>query len=751
MIRREDALEYHGGERPGLIDVRLTRPCATAREMRLAYLPGATFACTAITEDQRAAVRCTGRGNLVALVTNGSAVPGLGAVGPLAAKPLQEGMALLFKRLADINVFDIEVAAVEPERVVDAVRAIEPGFGGVVLSHIRAPEGLAIHDQLCATLQIPVLHENLQGTAVVVAAALINAAELAGKDVDALRVVFCGAGTLGLGFARLLRRLGVPGEQLQLFDERGLLHPERTDLTPYQREFAQPAETRTLAGALRGADVFIGASTGGVLTDEMVRTMARFPIVFALATPEPEIGYEVARAARRDVIVATALAEHPNAMLDLLSFPYLMRGALDVQATRISDGMLLAAARALADLAREEVVDEVSRAYADQPLSFGPEYLLPKPIDPRILVRQSAAVALCAIDEGVAGQAVEAESYQEQLRVRMGTGRETLRRLMVKARRECPRVVFPEGTHETILRAARILADEGVARPILLGSEGEIRAAMARVGIEPSGAAIVDPGRSPHRDSYADTYYRSQQRKGLMRSSAVQRMRQPEYFAAMMLHHGDADLMISGAASHYADSMRVILQVIGTTPGVRCISSHYLAILPRHLYILARGGRERARLPGPAVGQPRHAPAATRRRCDGHRTGPDGHAPARASHPVRQLGRGSREPRRDGRGRGLRPEGGRRWSGEMSPRAVRPRAHVECRTEDAHGSRRRLPAAPGTPRRAAAALSRDVVGGGDSHPPTVVHAGGCRGRPVPQCHPRTGLSRPSTPAARRVP
>ncbi len=587
MIRREDALDYHGGDRPGLIDIRPTRPCVTAREMRLAYLPGATFACTLIAEDERAAGRYTGRGNLVALVTNGTAVPGLGDVGPLAAKPLQEGMALLFKRLADINVFDIEMATSDPDRFVDALRTIEPGFGGVVLSNVRAPEGLAIHEQLCAALRIPVFHENLQSTAVVTAAALMNAVDLAGKDLGALRVVVCGAGTVGLGCARLLRHLGVAADQLLLYDEHGLLHHDRSDLTPYQREFCRADEARTLVGGLRGADAFIGASAGGVLSEDMLRSMARFPIVFALATPEPEIGYEIARAARRDVIVATALAQFPNAILDLLSFPFIMRGALDVHATRISDGMLLAAARALADLAREEVVDEVSRAYADQPLTFGPEYLLPKPIDPRILVRASAAVASCAVEEGLARQVVDTDTYQESLRVRVGTGRETLRRLMVKARRECPRVVFPEGTHETILRTCRILADEGVAQPILLGPEADVRAAMARCGVEPAGAVIVDPARSLHRDSYADAYFQLRQRKGLMHSTAVERMRQPEYFAAMMLHHGHADLMVSGVASHYADSVRVILDVIGTTAGVRRMSSHYMAILPRSVYFLA--------------------------------------------------------------------------------------------------------------------------------------------------------------------
>ncbi len=587
MIRREDALDYHGGNPPGLIDVRPTKPCLTAREMRLAYLPGGTFACTAIREDETAAARLSGRGNLVALVTNGTAVPGLGDVGPLAAKPVQEGMALLFKRLADINVFDLELATRDPDRFVEVLQALAPGFAGVVLSNVRAPEGLVVHERLCATLRIPVLHENLHSTAVVVAAALSNAVDLAGKDIGAVRVVLCGTGTVGLGCARLLLRLGVNPDQLLLYDVRGLVHPDRDDLTAHQRELARAHDAMTLAEGIRGADVFIGASAAGVVSDEMVRSMARFPIVFALATPTPEIGYEIVRAARRDVIAATSLAEYPNAILDLLSFPYIMRGALDVQATRISDGMLLGAARALAELAREEVVDEVSRAYADEHLSFGPEYLLPKAIDPRILVRESAAVARCAVEEGLARRAVESEPYQESLRVRMGTGRETMRRLVVKARHECPRVVFPEGTHETILRACRILVDEGVARPVLLGTDADVRAALSRLAVDPSGTTIVDPARSPRRDTYADEYFRLRRRRGLMHSTAVERMRRPECFAAMMLHSGDADLMISGAASHYADSMRMILEVIGPAPGVERISSHYMALLPRNVYFLA--------------------------------------------------------------------------------------------------------------------------------------------------------------------
>jgi len=587
MIRRDDALTYHSDRRAGLIDVRAARPCVTARDMRLAYLPGAVYVADAIARDPTLADRYTARSNLIAVVTDGSAVAGLGGVPPVAAKPVQEGMAVLFKRLADIDVFDLELRTAPPSEIVTVVESIEPGFGGIVLSNIRAPEGLAIFHELRSRLQIPVFHENLQSMAVVAVAALINAAALANKAIDSMRIVVCGAGTVGLGCAGLVRRLGAPRENVLLYDQFGLVHSDRSDLNVFQRDYARDDGARTLAEGLRGADVVIGASTGGVLTEEMIRGMARFPIVLALATPSPEIDYHAARAVRRDVIAATALANSPNAVLDFLSFPYIMRGALDVRATAISDGMLLAASRALADLAREDVLDEVSRAYGREHFAFGPEYLLPKPIDPRILVEASAAVARQAISEGLAQPVQEDEPYREELRVRIGTGRDTLRRLMVKARRECPRVVFPEGTSETILRASRLLADENLARPILLADESEVRRLVTLLGIDLAGIEILDPARSLRRESYVDGYFQLRQRRGIMCDTAMERLARSDYFAAMMLHTGDADLMISGVDSHYADSVRVVLEVVGAAPGVSRVSSHYLALLADRVYLLA--------------------------------------------------------------------------------------------------------------------------------------------------------------------
>ena len=410
MIRREDALEYHAAGRPGKIEVRATIPCLTPREMRLAYLPGASFPAQEIVEDRASVFRYTARGNLVGVITNGTAVPGLGDVGPEAAKPMQEGVAVLFKRLADIDVFDLELDTTDPDRFVETVRMLEPTFGGINLKDIRAPEGLHIYERLNECLNIPVFHENLDSTAVVAAAALLNALDLVDKRIADIKVVICGAGTVGTGCARMLLGLGVKAENLLVYDVHGLLHPDREDLHDHQRAFARVDPARELSAGVRGADVLLGASAGGVISQDMVRSMNRFPVVFALATPEPEITYESARASRKDVIVATSLDRYPNAVVDLLSFPYIFRGALDVQATGISRGMLMAAARALADLAREEVVEEVERAYGFDHFSFGPEYLLPKPIDPRILVRESAAVAQQAIAEGVARRPLDSQT-----------------------------------------------------------------------------------------------------------------------------------------------------------------------------------------------------------------------------------------------------------------------------------------------------------------------------------------------------
>jgi malate dehydrogenase (oxaloacetate-decarboxylating)(NADP+) len=587
MIKREDSLEYHSTDRRGKIEIHPTKPCLTLREMRLCYLPGAAYPSSEIIKDSSNVFRYTSKGNLVGVITNGSAVPGLGMAGPLAAKPMQEGISSLFKRLADIDVFDLELDTNDPEKFIETVKILEPTFGGINIKDVKAPEGLEIYDRLCNSLNIPVFHENLYSTAVVAIAALINALDLVEKKIEDIHIVLCGAGTVGIGCARLLIRLGVKSENLLVYDIKGLLHKDRNDLSIYQQPFANDHSAIVMEDGIKGADVFIGASAGGVLKLEMIRSMNRFPIVLALATPDPEIDYETAKGSRQDIIVATSSGRYPNSILDLLSFPYIFRGALDVQATRITEDMLLAAARSLAELARDEVIEEVERAYGFEHFSFGPEYLLPKPIDPRILVRESTAVALQAIKENVARTKIKSEDYHETLTVRLGTGRDTMRRLILRARQENFKVVFSEGTSETILRSCSVLLDEGIAKPIVIGSENEIGKIINKLGLELSGVQIMNPEHSVKYESYAEEYFRMRHRRGVIRAKAFDRLRNRDYYAAMMVHSGDADMMIAGFSTHYVDTLRTIMEVIGPEKNVKRISSHYLALLPKDVVLLA--------------------------------------------------------------------------------------------------------------------------------------------------------------------
>jgi malate dehydrogenase (oxaloacetate-decarboxylating)(NADP+) len=464
---------------------------------------------------------------------------------------------------------------------------LEPTFGGINLKDIKAPEGLYIYDSLRETLKIPVFHENLYGTAVVAVAALLNALDLVEKHINEIQLVICGAGTVGIGCARLFLGLGVDPQNLLMYDVKGLLHPQRDDLHDYQRPFARESLASNLSDGLKDADVFVGASVGDVLNLEMIRSMNRYPIVMALATPNPEFRYEEAKGSRQDIIVATGLDQYPNAVMDILSFPYIFRGALDVQAGAITENMMLAASRALADLARDEVVEEVERAYGNEHFSFGPEYLLPKAIDPRILIRESAAVARQAIEDGVANLKIESDMYEDNLAVRLGIGRETLRSLIMRARQNTLRVVFSEGSNETILRATGILIDEGIAKPILIGNEEEIHREIDLLGLDLGGVTIIDPARSLHFEDFVDEYFAMRRRRGVMRATAVQHLGQRDYFAAMMVHKGHADMMIAGYSTHYVQSLRTILEVIGTAPDIRHISSYYLILLPKDVVSLA--------------------------------------------------------------------------------------------------------------------------------------------------------------------
>jgi malate dehydrogenase (oxaloacetate-decarboxylating)(NADP+) len=500
---------------------------------------------------------------------------------------MQEGNAILFKRLADIDVFDLEFDGRDPDHLVEALRMLEPTFGGIHLRDICAPEGLVIYDRLQEALGIPVFNENYYASAIVVVAALINALDLTDKKIADLRIVICGAGNAGLGCARLLTAMGAHPEGLLLYDIHGLICPDRSDLNDYQAHFARDDPARTMAQGIRGADVFIGASAGGVLTPDMIRDMNAFPVVFATAAPDPEIAYDEARAARRDVIVATSNARSPNAIVDLLSFPYVFRGALDVQATRITEAMMLAAARSLAELAQEDVVEEVCRAYGEETFTFGPEYLLPKPIDPRILVEEAPAVAAQAVADRVARAPVETPHYVDSLIVRLGTGREVMRSIILKARRSRPRIVLPEGTNETVLRACSLLIDEEVAQPMLLGDQDRIRAAADHIGVDLSGVSLIDPSRDHRLGGYVDEYFRLRARRGVTHDMARRRLEELRYVAALMLHMKDADMMISGITSHYAESLRTALEVIGPAEGVNRISGLHMIIRPEGVYFLA--------------------------------------------------------------------------------------------------------------------------------------------------------------------
>jgi malate dehydrogenase (oxaloacetate-decarboxylating)(NADP+) len=587
MIGRDEALEYHAGRRPGKIEVTATTACLGPREMRLAYLPGALHPALEIAADPALATRYTARGNLVAVVSNGTAVPGLGAIGPVAAKPVQEGIAILLKRLADLDVFDLELGTEDPDRIVDTVRLLEPTFGAIDLRDVRAPEGIAAYERLRAELAIPVLHDDLQGPAVVVGAALLNAVELADKELGSLRVVVVGAGTVGLGCARLLADLGVPREAISLYDVDGPVTRDRAGLDEYRLAFASAPPAPPLAAAVRGADVLIGASATGVFSADMVRALAPRPLVVALAFLDPEIEYDDARAVRRDVMVMTSRLRRPNGVSGLLSVPYLLRGALDVGAAKISDGMLVAATRALSGLAREEVIEEVSRAYGGESFAFGPEYLVPRAVDPRTLDRVSTAVAAAAIAEGLAARPVEPEDYRERLVSRLGADREVMRGLLLQARRHAPRIVFPEGTADVVLRACSITVDEGLGRPVLLGNRERVVGAAEHLGLELHGVEIVDPELDPRGESYAEAYFRRRGRHGVTPEMARQRARDPRYFGALMLDRGDADLMVSGASAPYAESIRPVLEIIGPAPGVHRIASQYLLLRPGEVTFLA--------------------------------------------------------------------------------------------------------------------------------------------------------------------
>mgnify|MGYP005836470777 CR=1 FL=1 len=574
MIRKEEALEYHAAGRPGKLQISVTKPCATQRDLALAYTPGVAEPCREIRRDPDAAYRYTARGNLVAVVSNGTAVLGLGNIGPLAGKPVMEGKAVLFKRFADIDVYDIEVAETDPEAFVRIVAALEPTFGGINLEDVKAPECFAIEEELQRRVKIPVFHDDQHGTAIISAAALMNALEIAGKAMGGVRVVVCGAGAAGIACANLYVALGVRPEAITLVDTKGVVYKGRAEgMNLYKERYAQDTPARTLAEALAGADVFLGVSGPGLVTPEMLRSMAPRPVVFAMANPDPEIPYPEAKKARPDAIVATGRSDFPNQVNNVLGFPFIFRGALDVRATCVNEAMKIAAARALARLAKEDVPDSVIRAYGGARLRFGPDYVIPKPFDPRVLLWVAPAVAEAAMETGVARVRLgDREAYRDALEARLGRSREIVRVLVHKAQRSPKRIVFPEGEEPKVLRAAQVILEEGVARPVLVGEEAAIRERAANLGLDLEGAEIVEPGRWPKLSFYVAQLHALRRRKGLTAAQAARAAREPQVFGMLMVRLGDADGLVSGVAHPFPEVLRSALEIVRPRRGASTVA-----------------------------------------------------------------------------------------------------------------------------------------------------------------------------------
>jgi malate dehydrogenase (oxaloacetate-decarboxylating)(NADP+) len=588
-IQKSDALAYHFGARPGKIEVSPTKPCRTQRDLSLAYTPGVALPCLAIEQEPHDAFKYTAKGNLVAVVSNGTAVLGLGNIGALAGKPVMEGKGVLFKRFADVDVFDLEVDSMNPDDVIKVCQLLEPTFGGINLEDIKAPECFYIEETLKKTMKIPVFHDDQHGTAIISGAALLNALEIVGKAIGKVRVVFNGSGAAGIACAEHYVRLGVKRENICMADTKGVIYEGRAEgMNPYKARFAQKTEWRTLAEAVKGADVFVGLSVKGAFTPEMLRTMAARPIVFAMANPDPEINYDEAVATRKDVIMATGRSDYPNQVNNVLGFPFIFRGALDVHATAINEEMKLAATRALAELAKEDVPDSVCHAYGVERMRFGPEYIIPKPFDPRVLVWEASAVARAAMETGVAKEPVNLEEYRERLERLLGKAHEVMRVIIHKAQNKPRRVVFPEGEHEKILRAAHILAEEKIALPILLGNAQVIRAKAADLSMELEEIQIVDPANWPKREAYIQTLYELRQRRGVTLSEAQELINNRNLFGAVMVQMGDADALVGGEEQHFPDTIRPALQVIKPRPGLHKVSGLYVLVTRRgNMYFLA--------------------------------------------------------------------------------------------------------------------------------------------------------------------
>ena len=589
-IRKEDALDYHSMGRKGKIEVITTKPCMTQRDLSLAYTPGVAEPCREIHKDDAKVFEYTAKGNLVAVISNGTAVLGLGDIGPHAGKPVMEGKGVLFKTFADIDVFDIELASKDVQEIIRVCQVLEPTFGGINLEDIKGPECFWIEEELKRTMKIPVFHDDQHGTAIISGAALLNAVELVGKDIGEIKVVFNGAGASGIACAKFHISLGVRKENVILCDTKGVIYKGRTEhMNEFKEEFAIDTPARTLEDALVGADVFVGLSSGNVVSKDMVRSMAPRPIIFAMANPDPEISYDDAVSVRDDLIMATGRSDFPNQVNNVLGFPFIFRGALDVLATAINEEMKQAAAYALAALAKEEVPDSVKRAYGVTEMSFGAEYIIPKPFDPRVLTWVAPAVAKAAIDSGVAQKGIaDFDAYRRELDIRMGRSQVVMTPIYSKAQGNPKRIVLPEGDQPRIIKAAQLAVDEGIAQPILLGSEETIIKAAEENNIDLDGITIIDPWTSDLTERYIAEYHQLRNRKGVTSHLARRRIRtMRNYFGAMMVHLGDADGLVSGYTAHYPDTVRPSLEIIGRDARYTRVSGLYIMTTKNQSYFLA--------------------------------------------------------------------------------------------------------------------------------------------------------------------
>jgi len=590
-LRKEQALEYHASGRPGKIEVVPTKEAKTQRDLSLAYSPGVAEPCKEIFNNVEDVYKYTAKGNLVAVISNGTAVLGLGDIGPEASKPVMEGKGVLFKIFADIDVFDIEINEKDPEKFVQIVKALEPTFGGINLEDIKAPECFYIEQQLKQQMNIPVMHDDQHGTAIISGAALLNALELQKKKIEKVRFVVNGAGAAAMACTQLYVALGAKYENFILFDKDGVLHDGRKDLDTIRKKFAVKRSDITLDKAMKDADIFLGLSVGNVVTQEMVKSMAKNPIVFAMANPDPEISYEDAIAVRKDIIMATGRTDYPNQVNNVLGFPYIFRGALDVRATQINEAMKLAAVKALAELAKSAVPDIVNMAYNQTNMSFGPEYIIPKPLDPRLLSTVAPAVAKAAVESGVAQKKIHNwDAYVLELNKRLGLDNQLLRVIGNKARRDPKRLVFAEADNQKILKAASIIYDEGVAYPILLGDPLKINRIAEEYNIDITDLPIIDP-RSDEMESkrefYGELFFKKRQRRGFNHYESLKIMKDRNHFGCMMVETGDADAMLSGLTKNYAEAIRPALQIIGTEEGVKKIAGMYLLLTKKGPLFLA--------------------------------------------------------------------------------------------------------------------------------------------------------------------